>query len=71
MITILSQVSGTDRHKAYRIKVQNYSEEEAGFWEDLKYDLIYFSVFEALSTESRGVRNSAYSEHNLFMSRPI
>ena len=39
--TLLNQVSGADRHKIYRIKLQDYSEEEDGFGEDLKHGLIY------------------------------
>jgi len=41
--TILSQVSGADCHKAYRSKVQHYSDEEGSFWEDVKHGLIYGS----------------------------
>jgi len=41
--TLLNQVSGTDRHKAYRIQVQHYPDEEGGFWEDVKHGLIYGS----------------------------
>ena len=41
--TILDQVSGDDSHKAYRIKVQKYSDEESSFWEDVKHGLIYGS----------------------------
>ena len=40
---ILNQVSGADHHKAYRMKVQHYSEEENSFWEDVKHGLIYGS----------------------------
>jgi hypothetical protein len=39
--TILSQVSGKNIHKSYRIKVQNYSDEKAAIWEDVKHGLIY------------------------------
>jgi putative transposase len=41
--TLLNQVSGADRHKAYRIKVQHCSDEEGSFWEDVKHGLIYGS----------------------------
>ena len=39
--TILSQVSPPDFHKSYRIKVQQYSEEEGKFLEDLKHGFIF------------------------------
>jgi putative transposase len=38
---ILLQLSGTDRHKAYRMKAQSYSEEEGQLLEDLKHGLIF------------------------------
>ena len=41
--TILEQISGDDRHKAYRIKVQKYSDEKNSIWEDVKHGLIYGS----------------------------
>jgi len=41
--TILNQVAGADRHKAYRVQVQHYSDEEGSFWEDVKHGLIYGS----------------------------
>ena len=41
--TILDQVSGDDRHMAYRKKVQKYSDEESSVWEDVKHGLIYGS----------------------------
>ena len=39
--TILDQLPGDDRYKAYRIRVQHYSEEEGSTWEDVKHGLIY------------------------------
>ncbi len=39
--TILSQVSPPDFNKSYRIKVQQYSEEEGSFLEDLKHGFIF------------------------------
>jgi putative transposase len=39
--TLLNQVSGKDPYKAYRIKVQNYSDEKFSIWEDVKHGLIY------------------------------
>ncbi len=41
--TILNQLSGADRHRTYRNKVQQYSKEESSFWEDVKHGLIYGS----------------------------
>lgn len=39
--TILSQVSPPDFNKSYRIKVQQYSEEEGNFLEDLRHGFIF------------------------------
>jgi len=39
----LNQLSATDRHKAYRTKLQHYSDEDGSFWEDVKHGLIYGS----------------------------
>jgi putative transposase len=39
--TILRQVSRENPSKAYRIKVQNYSDEKVSIWEDVKHGLIY------------------------------
>ncbi len=39
--TILDHLSGDDRNKAYRIKVQQYSDEKVRIWEDVKHGLIY------------------------------
>jgi putative transposase len=39
--TILNQLSGVDRQKAYRNKVGQYSEENSSIWEDVKYGLIF------------------------------
>ena len=41
--TILSQLSSVDPNKAYRIKVQQYSDEQNSIWEDVKHGLIYGS----------------------------
>jgi len=40
---ILDQLGGDDRHKAYREKVQRYSEEDGSGWEDVKHGLVYGS----------------------------
>jgi REP element-mobilizing transposase RayT len=41
--TILSQVSQPDLNKSYRVKVQQYSEEEGSFLENLKHGFIFGS----------------------------
>ena len=41
--SILSQLSGKDLHKIYRLKVQQYSEEPNKVWEDVKHGFIYGS----------------------------
>jgi len=38
---ILAQLSGDELHKAYRIKVQQYSDEGKSIWEDVKHGLVY------------------------------
>ena len=40
---ILSQSRAKDRCRAYRLKVQQYSDEKARIWEDVKHGLIYGS----------------------------
>ena len=40
---IFGQLSGEDRHKAYRIKVLQYAEEQGRVWEDVKHGLVYGS----------------------------
>jgi putative transposase len=40
---ILKQLSGKDRHRAYRTKVQQYSEEQGSLLDDIKHGLIYGS----------------------------
>ncbi len=41
--TILSLIQAKDENKAYRLKVQNYSDEKNKLWEDIKHGLIYGS----------------------------
>lgn len=41
--TILSQVPGPDRHRAYRTKVQTYSDEQENLIDNIKHGLIYGS----------------------------
>ncbi|MBI5602556.1 MAG: hypothetical protein HY879_04300, partial [Deltaproteobacteria bacterium] len=38
---ILGQFSGQNRHQAYRIEVQQYSNEVRSIWEEVKHGLIY------------------------------
>ena len=40
---ILDQVSGKDKNKAYRKKVQQYADESGSIWEDVKHGLVYGS----------------------------
>lgn len=40
---ILAQLDGEDRHKAYHLKVQQYSSERGSVREDIKHGLIYGS----------------------------
>jgi len=40
---LLSQLSAKYPHRAYREKVQQYSEEKQRIWEDIKHGLIYGS----------------------------
>ena len=40
---ILSQSDAKDRYRAYRLKVQQYSDEKARIWEDVRHGLIYGS----------------------------
>lgn len=40
---ILHQLSGQDKHRAYRIKVQQYSDEQSSIWENVKHGFIYGS----------------------------
>jgi putative transposase len=40
---ILNELSGEDLNKAYRIKVQQYSDEQNSVWEDVKHGPIYGS----------------------------
>jgi hypothetical protein len=40
---ILSQFSAKDKYRAYRLKVQRYSDEKARIWEDVKHGLFYGS----------------------------
>ena len=40
---ILNQLSGEDKHRGYRTKIQQYSDEKAGLWDDVKHGFIYGS----------------------------
>jgi len=64
---ILNQLSGTDPHRAYRNKVQRYSEEENRFWEDVKHGLIYGSqdfVNDLKDKFLRDEKNVELPQHN-------
>jgi len=41
--SIFFQLTGNDRHRAYRTKTQNYADEDCSIWEDVKHGLIYGS----------------------------
>jgi len=41
--SIFSQLTGNDRHRAYRTKTQNYADEDYSIWENVKHGLIYGS----------------------------
>jgi chromosomal replication initiation ATPase DnaA len=63
----LSQVSGGNPHRSYRIKVQNYSDEKASIWEDVKHGLIYGGqeFIEDIKTRFLGDRkNAELPQHN-------
>jgi len=40
---ILDQVSGEEKHQAYRRKVQQYADEKGSIWEDVRHGLVYGS----------------------------
>ena len=54
---ILEQVSDADCHKAYRSKVQKYSDEEGSIWEDVKHGFIYGSQDYVKGLKARFVQN--------------
>ncbi len=69
--TILNQLSGTDHHRAYRNKVQQYSEEEGSFLEDVKHGLIYGSqdfVNELKDRFLKDGKNVELPQHNSLFS---
>ena len=51
--SILGQVSGRESHKAYRKKVQHYSDEQGRVWEDVKHGFIFGSWNFAADLRSR------------------
>ena len=59
---ILDQLSGKDRHKAYRIKVQQYSHEEKRIWEEVKHGLIIGSQNFVSDLKSRFLGDSKDEE---------
>jgi putative transposase len=65
--TILNQLPGTDRHKSYRIKVQQYSDEEESFLENVKHGLICGSQAFVADLKSRFLedrKDAELPQHN-------
>jgi len=64
---ILSQLSGSEPHKAYRAKVQQYAAEQNRVWEDVKHGLIYGSQNFAENIKARFLgdqENEELPQHN-------
>lgn len=64
---ILKQVSGENPYKAYRAKVQNYSDEKVSIWEDVKHGLIFGGQEFAGDIKSRfqdGKQDAELPQHN-------
>lgn len=59
---ILEQVSGDDRHTAYRIKVQKVADEQNSIWEDVRHGLIYGSREYVSDLKSRFLANQKDAE---------
>lgn len=71
--TILNQLSGQDQHKAYRIKVQQYSDEQSSIWENVKYGLIYGSQHFVADLKARfldGKKDEELPQRNRLL-RPV
>ncbi len=65
--TILNQLSGNDLHRAYRVKVQHYSDEQGSVWEDIKHGFIYGSQDFVVDLKSRFLgdkKDVELPEHN-------
>ena len=64
---ILNQFSGKDKRRAYRNKVQRYSDEEQRIWEDVKHGLIYGSenfVSDIRERFLKGKKKEELPQHN-------
>lgn len=65
--TLLDQLSGSDRRKAYRNKVQHYSDEADRIWEDVKHGLVYGGQDFVASLKDRFLkdeRDAELPQHN-------
>ncbi|NVL89600.1 MAG: transposase [Desulfobacterales bacterium] len=59
---ILSQLHAADKRRAYRMKVQQYSNEKNSIWEDIKHGLIYGSQDFVDQIRSRYLSDSQQAE---------
>ncbi|MBC2695620.1 MAG: transposase [Desulfobacteraceae bacterium] len=59
---ILSQSGAKDKHRAYRLKVQRYSEEKTKIWEDVRHGLIYGSETFIKKIRIRFLKNGSEAE---------
>ncbi len=59
---ILNQLSGKDKHRVYRIKVHQYSEEKDSLLDDIKHGLIYGSDKFVASIKKRFLGNKQEAE---------
>ena len=67
---ILDQASSGNPHKAYRIKVQKYSDEKVSVWEDVKHGLIYGGQEFVEDIKDRFLgdkRDAELPQHNSFL----
>lgn len=64
---IFNELSGADRRRAYRAKVQQYSDEKGSIWEDVKHGLVYGSqnfVAEIKENYQGDKKESELPQHN-------
>ena len=59
---ILAQSSAKDKHRAYRLKVQQYWEEKAKIWEDVRHGLIYGSETFIEKIKTRFLKDQSEAE---------
>lgn len=59
---ILNQLNGADRHKAYRTKVQQYSDEQSSVMEDVRHGLIYGSRYFVADLKARFLSDKGDAE---------